>query len=96
MPDRIDAAVEPMQAPGAQAPRDTALIDSGHRELVAGDDPVLLTRDQRDSCVGCGAFLSHSESKAPQPTVSPPSAPNAARGSAHFAYAEVSHSLGLS
>jgi len=59
MPDRVNAAVHPMQSPRRRAGADSALVDSQAVQLRGRDDAVLTIRDLGDSRVGCGEFPLH-------------------------------------
>jgi len=60
MPDRVHAAVERMQPPGAQPPVDRRHAEPERHELPASDDAALSARQRGDRVVDCG-FASHTD-----------------------------------
>ena len=51
MPDRVDAAVNPMQPPRGGPVRHRPLREPERGELARRDDPVLALREHRDSLI---------------------------------------------
>ena len=51
MPDRVDAAVNPMQPPRGGPVRHRPLREAERGELARRDDPVLALREHRDSLI---------------------------------------------
>ncbi len=71
MADRVDAAVEAVQASGAHPPPDRLVAQAGRTKRGAGHHPVLIGGELSDHQVGwalvlskCGSFAAHPASVA--------------------------------
>src|SRR5690348_11716685 len=69
--DRVDAVMDAVQAPPADACSDRPAADTARFELRSRHHPVLLRRDSCDHAIGIGAFCTHVMQKAPMPAASP-------------------------
>jgi hypothetical protein len=74
MPNRVNPAVERMQAPDANAVANPVLVQSRLTQLPHRDHPVLHPRDSSDNQVRCGASVVHTATKAPRTESLPPPA----------------------
>src|SRR5205823_12851306 len=64
--DRVDAAVDPVEAPGLPALRDGRTPQPSARELGRGYEPVLASGEVPDPTIDRnGAFVRHTRRKAP-------------------------------
>jgi|SRR5215203_6213228 len=73
--DRVDTAMNAVEAGGGHAARNTGWGEAGGSKLIGAHYPVLVRRDTRNHRVRAAivAFLSHSERKATNGPISPPS-----------------------
>ena len=71
MADRVNAAMDTMQASRPPVSPNRRFAQSGVAELANRDDAVLLRCHGGDCCVWCGAFLPHGGGKAPRPPIRP-------------------------
>jgi hypothetical protein len=73
MPDRVNPAMNAVQAASAEATRNTGWGKASRRDLRGGDHAMLVRGDAGDRYVRprSGSFLSHTESKSPSALISP-------------------------
>jgi hypothetical protein len=77
MSHRIDTVMDTVQTASSHATRNTGWGKAGRLGLRGRHDAVLVRGDARDHCVRAVfvAFFSHSERKATNAAISPPSPP---------------------
>jgi hypothetical protein len=64
MADRVDAAVQAVQAPSANADGDSVVVDAARSKLVDREDAVALGRQASDPRVaGCVVLLGRGPSR---------------------------------
>jgi hypothetical protein len=71
MPNRVDAPVDPMQAPRPEPTEDRVAAEARLSQLHSRDHSVLAPTYLGDPQIGSGAFFGHMPNKAPLPVLSP-------------------------
>jgi hypothetical protein len=59
MSDRVHTAMDPVQAPGLEAPRDAGAANPSRSQLLDGHNAVLARRQLSYQRIGSGEFLPH-------------------------------------
>jgi hypothetical protein len=69
--DGVNTAMKSMQPAGLDAPGDAVVGDTCGRKLTTSHHPMLVRGDSSDQLLAIGAFLAHSASNAPDPSLRP-------------------------